>query len=361
MKQKKYLPIIITGTLLFSQVVFAADLKQLAEQLVNSSIQPFEAKVYSETSTGTRFTSCDEAKAWNEKITALEKEGTALKKEMEKKRDESVLQIEKTQRVAFLDNFNQTIFPRLNRVVSSLKEVPLTYYCDTHNDGEVEETEREKEDVDRCGDGVDSDCDDHPAETREGEDGSIPADAYITADFEKEDVDKGNLKEEAEQKKENDELFEDIVMLEKEDVDRCGDGVDSDCDDHPAETREGEDDPIPGIDVIVERDPSVVPIHFDESACLDCGEEPVRLSDKTSEILVKAMPVIQSEGWKLELKKVDTEKYPKGTQAPVIPAKKVEHKKLFGLFNVKVELKAEINPQGEIQNVDKPWWSIFAW
>ncbi len=146
------------------------------------------------------------------------------------------------------------------------------------------------------------------------------------------------------------------------DIDLANAHKDDDGDDSNfVETKEGGEDPIPGIDVIVEKDPFVVSMHFDGSACLDCGEEPVKLSDKTVEILEKAMPVIQSEGWKLSLKEVDTEKYPKGTQAPVIPAKKIEHKKFLGLFSVDVEVQAEVNAQGEIQNVDKPWWSVFAW
>ena len=119
--------------------------------------------------------------------------------------------------------------------------------------------------------------------------------------------------------------------------------------------REGSEDPIPGIDVIVERDPSVVPMHFGGNECLDCGTEPVRLSDKTAEILVKALPKIQNQGWKLELKKVDITKYPKGKQPEFIPVKKVEKKSLFGLFDVDVEVEAKITPEGEITDVDEPW------
>ena len=83
-------------------------------------------------------------------------------------------------------------------------------------------------------------------------------------------------------------------------------------------------------------------------ACEDCaGVE--NLPEYELEKLAKAEEKIRKETWKI---RVDNDR---------VKAKRVVKKKLFWIFSVDVEEEAEINLQGEIENVKKPWWDIFAW
>ena len=313
---------------------------------------------------------------------------------MEKKRDAEVLKIEKSERVKFLDNFNQTIFPRLNRSIASLKEVPLDYYCKKNNLKSAElfddivldtgESEGKKEDVGKNNDtkliiekeGANVKKEKGVENVRMA---NQNANNKPVRSVKKTDIRKGMP---VERTGRNPQTGKEIHNSE------CSNGVDNDCDggvevEVKAQARdrmsaqarermsaqvrirgelegknmalrEGSEDPIPGIDVIVDKDPSAIPVHFDGNDCLDCGEEPVKLSDKTAEILMKALLKIQNQGWKLELKKVDITKYPKGKHPEFIPVKKVEKKSLFGLFDVDVEVEAKINIQGEITDIDEP-------
>ncbi len=219
---------------------------------------------------------------------------------MENKRDNEVLKVEKSERSTAMDDFNQRIFPRLNRSIASLKEVSLDYYC------------KKKESVK-----INKNIDIKKEESVRSP--QIKKNSAVT-------IKEKEVKNEKPRSGRNPQTGKEIHKCSGV----VGDGVDNDCDGGPDEMkvearermgmearermsaqarhgldnlenqnmglREGSEDPIPGIDVIIDKDPSAIPVHFDGNDCLDCGEEPVRLSDKTAEILVKALPKIQNQG-----------------------------------------------------------------
>ena len=82
--------------------------------------------------------------------------------------------------------------------------------------------------------------------------------------------------------------------------------------------------------------------------CANCdGVE--QLPEQEIEKLAKAKEKIQKEGWKLKVE---------GDKAKV---KRVQKKRLFFLFEVELEEEAELDENGQIKDIKKPWWAIFVW
>ena len=82
--------------------------------------------------------------------------------------------------------------------------------------------------------------------------------------------------------------------------------------------------------------------------CANC-EGIEKLPEREVSKIAKAQERIQKEGWKVEVKDGK------------VKVKKTQKRKLFFLFNVEVEQEGELGESGEIANVKNPWWSIFAW
>ena len=70
-----------------------------------------------------------------------------------------------------------------------------------------------------------------------------------------------------------------------------------------------------------------------------------------------ALDAIKAQGISIEL----TERAEEGVLTSVFMAESVKQGKLFGLFNINVDLQALINPiTGELIEVNKPWWAFLV-